>query len=302
MSSTGKTSPFFSVIIPTYDRAKYILQAVESVLNQSFSDLELIVVDDGSSDETLAILSQVEDDRLGVIEQENQGRSVARNNGIEAASGQYVCFLDSDDFWMSKHLERIHQGLDEGFGECFYFSDLIWRFDKGDDIRNYPAIEGSSVEYVMREQVSTITVAISRGILDRFKFDPRLFLNEDVHLWSRIVSEYPMRHIDTCTAVAIQHESNTQRSVKDPVSPQIEATESIFSDEHATRKISSEFKRNKRMQLDHAKIEWLGEQNFKFKQSKEILKFLFKYPENVQNKSKVVTLIKNLPLIGSMLD
>ena len=94
-----------SVIIPTYNRAHLVKDAVESVLNQTYQDFELIVIDDGSTDNTREVLA-VYKDKLTYIYQENQGRSSARNHGIELAQGEYIAFLDSDDVWFPDKLER----------------------------------------------------------------------------------------------------------------------------------------------------------------------------------------------------
>lgn len=88
--------PTVSVIIPTYNRADTILRAVKSVLSQTFQDWELIIVDDGSTDDTIEKIRDI-DPRLKIITQQNQGASVARNVGIQASCGKYVAMLDSDD-------------------------------------------------------------------------------------------------------------------------------------------------------------------------------------------------------------
>ncbi|WP_156493589.1 glycosyltransferase family A protein, partial [Oleiphilus sp. HI0125] len=96
-----------SVVMPTYNRADLVGRAVESVLNQTFHDFELIVVDDGSSDSTRDVLNKYnEDKRFRYIFQENQGQSVARNKAIELASGMYLAFLDSDNYWPLDRLEK----------------------------------------------------------------------------------------------------------------------------------------------------------------------------------------------------
>lgn len=95
-----------SVVIPTYNREETIRRAVASALNQTLDDIEVIVVDDGSTDDTIAVLDEIEDHRLTVIEHiENRGGSAARNTGIEHCSGEYIAFLDSDDEWLPKKLE-----------------------------------------------------------------------------------------------------------------------------------------------------------------------------------------------------
>src|SRR4051812_26873537 len=94
-----------SVIIPTYNRANVVSEAVESVLNQTYSKVELIVVDDGSTDDTLEKLRRF-GNTITVITQENAGPSAARNAGIANARGDLIAFLDSDDLWLPTNLER----------------------------------------------------------------------------------------------------------------------------------------------------------------------------------------------------
>lgn len=95
-----------SVIIPTYNRKKSIVCAVESVLNQTYKDIEVIVVDDGSLDNTKEVLDAVKDKRLRYVYQENAGACVARNHGIELARGEHIAFQDSDDIWLPQKLEK----------------------------------------------------------------------------------------------------------------------------------------------------------------------------------------------------
>lgn len=105
--------PRVSVIIPTYNRADILDRAINSVLGQTFNDLELIVVDDGSTDDTPELIAQYEDPRLTFIEhEENRGGSVARNTGIAHATGDYLAFLDSDDAWRPRKLELQVAELD----------------------------------------------------------------------------------------------------------------------------------------------------------------------------------------------
>lgn len=110
-------NPKVSVVIPTYNRADKVSATVESVLAQTFSDLEVIVVDDGSSDDTEQVLRQAFGDRIRYYAQVNQGVSVARNKGIEEARGEWIAFLDSDDRWERDKLEWQFKALDQ-FGQC----------------------------------------------------------------------------------------------------------------------------------------------------------------------------------------
>ena len=98
--------PTISVIIPVYNTEKYIADAVNSVLAQNYPDLEIIVVNDGSTDGTLDVLKSF-DDKITIINQENQGQSVARNVGIQQSHGSIIGFLDADDVWTSDHIEVL---------------------------------------------------------------------------------------------------------------------------------------------------------------------------------------------------
>lgn len=94
-----------SVIIPTYNRAHFLAEAIQSVLDQTFTDFELIIVDDGSTDNTEDIVMKFKDPRIRYINQENSGVSAARNTGIKASDGEYIAFLDSDDIWLPQNLD-----------------------------------------------------------------------------------------------------------------------------------------------------------------------------------------------------
>ncbi|QRV15892.1 glycosyltransferase [Haloterrigena salifodinae] len=105
--------PRVSVVIPTYDRAETLPRAIDSALAQTIDDLEVVVVDDGSTDETPSVLADYDDPRVRpVVHATNQGANVARNTGIEHARGEYVAFLDSDDEWRPEKLERQLDALE----------------------------------------------------------------------------------------------------------------------------------------------------------------------------------------------
>ena len=110
-------NPKVSVIIPTYNRAATVGIAIESALNQTFRDLEVIVVDDGSSDDTGDVLPVTYGDRIRYFAQQNQGASAARNKGLAEARGEWIALLDSDDFWEKDKLERQFEALEQ-FPQC----------------------------------------------------------------------------------------------------------------------------------------------------------------------------------------
>lgn len=116
-----KKEPLFSVVIPAYNCARFIQQTLRSVYEQTERDFEIIVVNDGSSDNLLEILAQEDDSRLRIINQKNGGVSRARNKGIQEARGKYIAFLDSDDAWLPCHLEKARVFF-EKYPEYFWYA------------------------------------------------------------------------------------------------------------------------------------------------------------------------------------
>lgn len=112
--------PLFSVVIPAYNAGKFISLTIESILRQTVQDYEIVVVNDGSTDDTLEVLHSIADPRLRIITQENGGECAARNRGIKEACGKYVAFLDADDAWRPNHLEIV-LGRIERHGDISWF-------------------------------------------------------------------------------------------------------------------------------------------------------------------------------------
>lgn len=100
-------SPFFSIVIPLYNKESYISTTLNAVLNQSFQDFEIVIVNDGSTDQSLSIIKTFTDKRIKLIHQKNQGVSVARNTAIKSSIGTYIATLDGDDLWKENHLEEL---------------------------------------------------------------------------------------------------------------------------------------------------------------------------------------------------
>ncbi|MGB6187041.1 MAG: glycosyltransferase family A protein, partial [Aeromonas molluscorum] len=107
------TAPIFSVVIPLYNKQDFISKCIESVLTQSFPSFEVIVIDDGSLDNSEKIVKEIKDDRVRYFHQKNSGVSAARNKGIEEASGEYIAFLDADDWYEDDFLTVVYKSIQE---------------------------------------------------------------------------------------------------------------------------------------------------------------------------------------------
>ena len=192
--SSGKT-PFVSVIIPAYNRAEFLPEAVESVLGQTYRNFELIVVDDGSTDETPAILRHY-GEALRVIHQKNRGPSAARNAGIRVARGEWLSFLDSDDYWLPRKLERQVNFLQSHPEARICYTEEIW-YRNGRRVNPAKKHRKFSGWIYLRMLplciVSPSSVMIHREVLQEVGlFDEELPAAEDYDLWLRIGARYPI--------------------------------------------------------------------------------------------------------------
>lgn len=197
----------FSVIIPLYNKAPYVKKALSSVLCQTFTDYELIVVNDGSTDDSLIVAREaLAGTGARIIDQENAGVSVARNNGVAASVGAYICFLDADDWWEPTFLECMNNFIvefpDAGILGCGY--NII------KNGKSRPASVGISdsfkkgyIDYcsvyarTLCMPITSISVAIPRAVYNEFGgFKPKLKLGEDFDLWIRIALKYKVAFLN----------------------------------------------------------------------------------------------------------
>ena len=135
--------PFFSVIVPVYKARQWVGRAIESVLTQTFEDFELILVDDGSPDDSAEVIARYTDPRVKLIRQENRGEGGARNRGIEASSGMWLTFLDADDQWLPECLEDRYRVISDHPEIDFCYSSYRREYQDG---RSVPAMKITGIE------------------------------------------------------------------------------------------------------------------------------------------------------------
>ncbi len=151
-----------SVIIPAYNTEKYIAKCLSSLVNQTLKDIEIIVVDDGSTDGTKSIISQfaVKDKRIKIIEQCNKGPSAARNTGIKAAQGEYIGFVDADDWVDNDFYERLYSGAKKFNSDCAATSF----------VRSGKFIKSKRCNYKKEEFFTDISIKVARAFIPRFNY------------------------------------------------------------------------------------------------------------------------------------
>jgi len=217
--------PEVSVIIPVYNGEKFLSEAIESVIAQTYSDWEIIAVNDGSTDRSLEILRRYErllPSKIRVISQENYGLSIARNRAIAMAKGDYIAFLDCDDLWLPEKLEKQIDFLNSNKEPGLVYSDNHEIDEHGNLIKenvflfyNAKYFRG----YVFNELfyanfISTPTVMVRREVLDKVGvFNPKFRIAQDYDLWLRIAEHYPVDFIAEPLAKYRFHRENISRNV-----------------------------------------------------------------------------------------
>ena len=218
----------FSVVIPLYNKGPYITKALESIYNQSLNDFEIIVVVDGSSDNSFFVAYDSLKDcgiEYKLLHQDNSGVSIARNNGVAASRGDYICFLDADDWWAPTFLERIDWLIREYPDAGIYGTNYYYVKNNKKRVC-VSSTETGYIDYcrVYYEQfampLTSISVAIHKTVFNEFGgFKPNLKLGEDFDLWIRIALKYRIAFLNEALAFYFQDSDPEWRGIRQMQEP-----------------------------------------------------------------------------------
>ena len=218
----------FSVVIPLYNKAPYVRKALESVFDQTFRDFELIVVDDGSTDGSFNVAKTVlegSDIDHQLIHQENAGVSTARNNGVAVSHGDFICFLDADDWWAPNFLERMDWLIKE-YPDAGIYGSNYSIISRG---KQRVALHIPSTGYInycdcyrkLQMPLTSISVAIPQEVFQEFGgFKPHLKLGEDFDLWIRIALTRKVAYLDETLAYYFQDSNPVWRGTGHLTAPE----------------------------------------------------------------------------------
>ncbi len=247
--------PFFSVIIPTYNRSVAVRRAIGSVLAQHFTDWELLLIDDGSTDDTKEAIWAMDEPRLRYFFQKNQERSTARNAGIERAQGRYLCFLDSDDTYRPDHLSSLYSFLAaHDFPAGTVRTGYALVYPDGEQYEKAPAPVANSRqkrENILETPIGVQNCCFQQQIMAQHHFPAAFHLWEDKHLLFRAAATHPFFQLTKPTVVVsadaapasrttvvaeLRHQlaclEDLQRYHAATLAPLMEATEFIYLKGH----------------------------------------------------------------------
>ena len=212
--------PFFSIIIPVFNKEQFIAKTLKSVLDQSFADFEIIIINDGSTDQSGAKILDYKDPRIHYFSKGNEGVAIARNSGIDKAKGEYICFLDADDYWYPDFLKTLYTYIQK-LPEQKVFATAIEIETKNNCLpAHYSISKNSEFEIVNFFEASqkecvlwTSSIAIHQSILKTLGgFDTQIKKCEDTELWIRIGLHYPIVFIWQVLAKYGYDESSISRN------------------------------------------------------------------------------------------
>lgn len=210
----NKNEPYFSIIMPLYNKQDYIKKTITTVLNQTFQNFEIIVVNDGSKDNSIEIVKEIKDTRIRIVEQKNQGVSVARNNGIKVAEAEFIVFLDADDIWLTNFLQTIYE-LTINFPTAGMFAtqyELMNELGKKIpiDVKGLPSKDFIGIIpnffksiYLGIHPTWTSAVCIPKKVFteNNIWFPPGEKFGEDSHVWIRVAMLYKVAYNTKACAI-----------------------------------------------------------------------------------------------------
>jgi len=209
-----------SVIIPAYNSDRYISSAIKSVLEQTYQDLEIIIIDDGSTDDTRKVIESFNDQRISYIYQENSGVATARNNGLKKSGGEYVAFLDADDCWLP---EKLHMQYDKICSRNDIFMvysafEMLYEDHDRTKVYKYNHNENSFTKKLLIDPFKSIpfpsTVLIKKSSIDKVGyFNPEFLTGEDWDLWLRLTKTGKSAYIDRILVKKLTHSESITNSL-----------------------------------------------------------------------------------------
>lgn len=207
-----KLNLLFTIVIPTYNRADFIATTIQSVLNQTYRNFELLVIDDGSTDSTESVVKSIHDIRIQYFKSTNSERGAARNVGIDKAKGDYITFLDSDDVYYPSYLKNARESILNFESPPFLHLAYEVRNSTSKLISKIDYLKSDSYEFIFKgNPLSCMGVFMKQEITKQFQFneDRSLSGSEDWELWLRVIANFGIKCDPRISACLIQHDDRS---------------------------------------------------------------------------------------------
>ena len=216
-----KTKPLISVIVPVYNTEKYLKKCIDSIIMQTYKEFELFLVDDGSTDSCPMLCDEyaVTDSRVKVIHKKNEGQGMARNMALDAASGKYISFIDSDDWVVPNMLEKMVNAAEQYSADIVFCGIAVFNGLKITENRYFEDIKLYDKHSLMKDYVSTpyIHTGPCNKLYRHFLFDkirfPNIRAREDAYIMHEVLGQCKTGvHVGECLYIQFVHQGSTERS------------------------------------------------------------------------------------------
>jgi glycosyltransferase involved in cell wall biosynthesis len=213
--------PYFSIVIPVYNKENFVGKTLKSVLDQTFADFEIIIINDGSTDNSEKVIQSIEDKRIHYFSKKNEGVAITRNFGIEKSNGDFICFLDADDYWYPEFLETMKSAIAKFPGQKVFSCAIEIGAQNKIFPANYSIGKKSHFEIVDFFEASqkecvlwTSGAVFHKSVFDTVgRFDTKIKKGEDTELWIRIGLQYPIVFIWEILARYVYDKSSVSRNL-----------------------------------------------------------------------------------------
>jgi len=243
-------NPLVSVIIPTYNRASILNETIRGVLQQTYRELEIIVVDDGSTDNTNQLIEKIDDKRIFYLYKENRGLASARNAGIKKAKGEYIAFLDSDDIWLPAKIEKQMEVFKNSrFNPGVVYCGIGYIGENAEEIRKekLPVYRGNILLYLLGARRNVVLGAGSTILVKRECFEKCGLLDEnlpyriDLELLIRIAKKFTFDYTPEPLAKIRIHNKRMSSNIDNIIKGREVLFEKIYNDLKKHRRILAKY-------------------------------------------------------------
>jgi len=270
------TNILFSIVVPTYNREKFIVKTIQSLLNQTYNNFELLIIDDGSTDNTEKVVREIEDQRIQYHQKENGERGAARKYGAKLAKGKYVNFFDSDDLAYSNHLSEAMEMLHKfNTPEVFHLGYDI-KNTEGRTLKRKNLVTDINNSLVHGNCLSCNGVFVRLDIVKKHPFSTirALSASEDYLLWFKLAARYTIHSSLIVTSTIIEHSSRSVMIIN--INALIKRKELMLIEMFSDKEIIKKYFKNK-FQITQNTYSYISLHIALSKQSKKTaLKYLFK--------------------------
>jgi glycosyltransferase involved in cell wall biosynthesis len=294
----AESTPLFSIIIPTYNRAHFIDKTIDSLLKQQYTNYEIIVVDDGSTDNTEAVVKKYLSPNFTYVKKQNGERAVARNFGAVMAKGEYINFFDSDDLAYPNHLEEAISLINKYQQPEWFHLSFETATPQGVISQRMENNTAATLNQLLclGNSLSCNGIFIRKDIAlqNKFNEDRQLSASEDYELWCRLAARFPLYYSNTVTSVVVNHDMRSMNINGEPLLKRLNLLVYYLSnDKQVVQYFGKNFNKIQMHVYSYIAVSLADQRRFKLTSIKYLLKALKRSTIMVTKKTFYAT-IKNL--------